>query len=32
MEYGINMYTLLYIKWINKKARDIAQGTIFNIV
>ena len=31
MEYGINMYTLLYIKWINK-GREIAQGTIFNIL
>lgn len=32
MEYGISMFTLLYIKWINNKDREIAQGTIFNIL
>ena len=30
-EFGVNMYTLLYLKWINKNC-CIAQGTLLNIM
>ena len=31
-EFGINRYTLLYIKQINYRDPYIAQGTVFNIL
>ena len=32
-EFGVNIYTLLYIKYVNNKEPTItAQGTIFNLV
>ena len=29
-EFEMDMYTLLYLKWINDKNRCIAQGTLLN--
>ena len=29
-EFGMDMYTLLYLKWITNKAYCIAQGTLLN--
>ena len=31
-EFGIDMYTLLYLKWITNKTYCIAQGLILNIL
>ena len=30
-EFGIDMYTLLYLKWINSRTYCIAQGTVLSI-
>ena len=30
-EFGMDMYTLLYLQWITKKAYCIAQGTLLNV-
>ena len=29
--FAMDMYTLLYLKWITKKAYCIAQGTLLNV-
>ena len=31
-EFGMFMYTLLYLKWITNKDLFIVQGTLFNII
>ena len=31
-ELGIDMYTLLYLKWITNKDYCIAQGTLLNVM
>ena len=31
-EFGIDMYTLLYLKWITNKDLLIAQGSLLNIM
>ena len=31
-EFGMFMYTLLYLKWITNKDLFIVQGTLFNIM
>ena len=31
-EFGINMYTLLYLKWITNKVVLYAQGTLLNVM
>ena len=31
-EFGIDMYTLLYLKWITNKVLCIAQGTLLNVM
>ena len=31
-EFGVAMYTLLYLQWITKRVYCIAQGTLFNVM
>ena len=31
-EYGIDLYTLLYFKWITTRTYSTAQRTLFNVV
>ena len=31
-EFEMDMYTLLYLKWINDKNRCIAHGTLFSVM